>query len=38
MPVMTGPQAAVQLRKNLIFGGILGGVSGNTLEDDVKRF
>ena len=38
MPVMTGPQAAVRLRKNLNFEGILCGVSGNTLEEDVKRF
>ena len=38
MPVMTGPQAAFELRKNLKFEGILCGVSGNTLEEDVKRF
>ena len=38
MPIMTGPQAAFELRKNLKFEGILCGVSGNTLEEDVKRW
>ena len=37
MPRMSGPLAALTLR-NLGYTGILCGVSGNTLDEDVKRF
>ena len=38
MPVMNGPDTANILRNKLSYQGILCGVSGNTSDDDVKRF